>query len=229
MRVHHFLHVEHYWPNATADDIYLLRAHNFHCLDTLRQAVMCQGDTSLITFRWGDTQRIPLGNFSSEHRCKSWDALDSWNKDHLVDVFQPGLVVHPKFGPAYGAESTTHGTGVVVEQGQIKDGLVIKVESRESHHKGDVDEEMLKQVPRTKEKMELAWSKEKRDEPVDEGEGRKGKVAAKLHRKRDSKPPAKGDIRSPPLPWKRDAKPPAMVSRAQTDRKSTRLNSSHWE
>ncbi|KAH9214068.1 hypothetical protein DL95DRAFT_277392, partial [Leptodontidium sp. 2 PMI_412] len=94
-RIHKFLHVEHYWPNATADELFLLRAHNFHCLDTLRQAIMCHGDTSLITFKWGTKQPVPSANWSTPHTCRSWEALDEWNKERFVDVFQPGLVVHP--------------------------------------------------------------------------------------------------------------------------------------
>lgn len=27
-RIHKYLHVEHYWPNATAEELFLLRAHN---------------------------------------------------------------------------------------------------------------------------------------------------------------------------------------------------------
>ena len=186
MRVHHFLHREHYWPNATAEDMYLLRAHNcmfsfpfvsprhkskstrppksnsppVHCLDTLRQAIMCQGDTSLITFRWGETQAIPLGNFSSEHRCKSWEALDAWNKERFVDVFQPGLVVHPKFGPPYVEKFSTHGTGVVVEEGKIENGQGT-IEARKAHSNDDEDEAAEVEAAKAREKMELAWSRKR--------------------------------------------------------------------
>ncbi|PVH87710.1 hypothetical protein DL98DRAFT_581719 [Cadophora sp. DSE1049] len=121
-RIHKFLHVDHYWPNATQEELFLLRAHNTHCLDTLRQSVMCQGDTSLITFKWGLSQRVPLGNFSSPHTCRDWSALEEYNKQTWVDVFQLGLVVHPKFGAAYdtdgkGEGKERQGTGVVVEEG----------------------------------------------------------------------------------------------------------------
>ncbi|KAG4417693.1 hypothetical protein IFR04_009196 [Cadophora malorum] len=114
-RIHKFLNVEHYWPNATAEELFLLRAHNFHCLDTLRQAIMCHGDTSLITFKWGTKQPVPSANWSTPHTCRSWEALEEWNKERFVNVFQPGLVVHPKFGPAYGAPSEREGTGTVIE------------------------------------------------------------------------------------------------------------------
>ena len=59
---------------------------------------MCQGDTSLLTMRWGKQQAIPLANFSSPHQCVDWDRLDAWAQERSVDVFQPGMLVHPKFG-----------------------------------------------------------------------------------------------------------------------------------
>ena len=69
-----------------------------HCLDPLRQAIMCHGDTSLITFKWGTKQPVPSANWSTPHTCRSWEALEEWNKERFVNVFQTGLVVHPKFG-----------------------------------------------------------------------------------------------------------------------------------
>ncbi|KAF2457888.1 hypothetical protein BDY21DRAFT_18614 [Lineolata rhizophorae] len=114
-KIHHFLYLDHYWPNITSDDLALLRAHNYHCLDTIRQAIMCQGDTSLITFRWGHEQPVPLGNFSSPHQCRDWEALDAWNAERHVNVFEPGLVVHPQLGPAYAHLSDGEDVGVAVD------------------------------------------------------------------------------------------------------------------
>ncbi|KAH7310929.1 hypothetical protein BKA65DRAFT_542990 [Rhexocercosporidium sp. MPI-PUGE-AT-0058] len=86
----------------------------FFCALTI-QAIMCHGDTSLITFKWGTKQPVPSANWSTPHTCRSWEALDEWSKERHVDVFQPGLVVHPKFGPAYGTPSEREGTGTVIE------------------------------------------------------------------------------------------------------------------
>lgn len=62
---------------------------------------MCQGDASLVTMRWGKHQAIPLGNFSSAHECVNWDSLDNWAKQRSVDVFAPGVMVHPTLGPSF--------------------------------------------------------------------------------------------------------------------------------
>lgn len=69
-----------------------------HCLHTLRQAVMCQGDASLMTMKWGTTDPVPLANSNSPHQCVDWSALDGWAESRYVNVYEPGLVVHPTLG-----------------------------------------------------------------------------------------------------------------------------------
>jgi hypothetical protein len=32
------------------------------------------------------------------HTCRNWDAVDVWAKERKVDMYSPGLLVHPKFG-----------------------------------------------------------------------------------------------------------------------------------
>jgi hypothetical protein len=76
----------------------LMRAKSAHCLDTLRQAVMCQGDASPMTMKWGTMQPVPLANFDSPHECVDWNALDAWAEGRRVNVYEPGLVVHPQLG-----------------------------------------------------------------------------------------------------------------------------------
>jgi Mycotoxin biosynthesis protein UstYa len=72
-----------------------------HCLDTLRQSIMCHADISLITMRWGHLQPIPLGNFSAPHECIDWRSLDGWSEARAVDVMRPGWLKHPVLGPSF--------------------------------------------------------------------------------------------------------------------------------
>ncbi len=48
--------------------------------------------------RWGQMQKIPLGNFSSPHECVNWAGLTAWASERSVDILQPGYLKHPKFG-----------------------------------------------------------------------------------------------------------------------------------
>lgn len=59
---------------------------------------MCQGDTSLLTMKWGRLQAVPLANAKSPHQCVDWTRLYAWAKDHSVDASQLELLMHPKFG-----------------------------------------------------------------------------------------------------------------------------------
>lgn len=103
--LHRFLYSEHYFPDLTPAQLDDRRMHMEHCLDMLRTGVMCRGDVTPLTMRWGHTQAIPLANFSSPHSCVSWDALNGWAREREVTkLFEPGYLRHPIFGDVYGED-----------------------------------------------------------------------------------------------------------------------------
>lgn len=51
-RIHHVLYTDHYYPNLTESETFLLKQHSEHCLDYLRQYVQCNADTTLIPMHW---------------------------------------------------------------------------------------------------------------------------------------------------------------------------------
>jgi hypothetical protein len=69
-----------------------------HCIEILRQSVMCRGDTTLITFHWGHTVKLPQPDFTLDHTCVNWDSLIEWVKPRAIDVFEEGMLVHPTLG-----------------------------------------------------------------------------------------------------------------------------------
>ena len=69
-----------------------------HCIEILRQGVMCRGDTTLITFHWGHTVKLPQPDFTLEHECVNWDSLIGWAGKHAINVFEEGMLVHPTLG-----------------------------------------------------------------------------------------------------------------------------------
>ena len=84
------------------DHWYLLE----HCIEILRQSVMCRADTTLITFRWGHTVKLPQPDFTLEHTCADWNALMDWAAQHSINVFEEGMLVHPTLGGQLGRLST---------------------------------------------------------------------------------------------------------------------------
>ncbi|KAL9126805.1 MAG: hypothetical protein Q9217_004200 [Psora testacea] len=72
-----------------------------HCIDNLRQNLMCKADVSLLTFDWVDNDRAPKPNFAIEHECHNWDRIEEWAKEHAFDIFDETTLVHPTLGPSF--------------------------------------------------------------------------------------------------------------------------------
>ncbi|OKL63125.1 hypothetical protein UA08_01259 [Talaromyces atroroseus] len=58
--------------------------HLIHCVEMLRNAVMCSGDVSVITYNWKPGHEAPKANFKSVHSCQKWDKLEEWRTMHNV-------------------------------------------------------------------------------------------------------------------------------------------------
>lgn len=69
-----------------------------HCVDDIRQALMCHADTSIVTFDWRPNWRRPWPNFSVDHTCVDWDALDDWAAERSFSAFDQKTLVHPELG-----------------------------------------------------------------------------------------------------------------------------------
>lgn len=72
-----------------------------HCLHMLKEAVMCQGDPTIITMKWASNSTRPIGNLTSPHECVNWDSLMEWVKPNSIDVFENGVLVHPELGKLF--------------------------------------------------------------------------------------------------------------------------------
>ncbi|KAE8149799.1 hypothetical protein BDV25DRAFT_172657 [Aspergillus avenaceus] len=75
--------------------------HIEHCIDSLRQNIMCKADVALLTFTWDPTDRAPKPDFNVEHECANWDRIDTWAKEHRFDIFDETTLVHPTLGPSF--------------------------------------------------------------------------------------------------------------------------------
>ncbi|PYI09312.1 hypothetical protein BO78DRAFT_405066 [Aspergillus sclerotiicarbonarius CBS 121057] len=75
--------------------------HIEHCVDNLRQNIMCKADVALLTFSWDPDDRAPKPNFVVEHECANWDKVDKWAEDHKFDIFDETTLIHPTLGPSF--------------------------------------------------------------------------------------------------------------------------------
>jgi hypothetical protein len=51
-----------------------------HCLEILRQVVMCNSDPRLITFHWIKDNPVPYPDFNTWHQCRDVDATLEWGE-----------------------------------------------------------------------------------------------------------------------------------------------------
>ncbi|KAI1821802.1 hypothetical protein F4861DRAFT_541578 [Xylaria intraflava] len=64
----------------------VVNGHLEHCVETLRQTLMCHGDISLLTYNWVEGRSMPHPNFNTVHTCKKWDKIIEWNQKRDVTV-----------------------------------------------------------------------------------------------------------------------------------------------
>jgi hypothetical protein len=62
-----------------------------HCVDILRQQLMCTFDTSIFGQWWVEGVG-PFVDFNTKHRCKNFDALSGWVRDHQLSISGGDLV-----------------------------------------------------------------------------------------------------------------------------------------
>lgn len=74
-----------------------------HCLEGLREAVMCNADFFVGTFEWRSNWRRPRPNYIVDHICVDWDSLESWAMERTFSVFDQKSLIHSElsgFRPA---------------------------------------------------------------------------------------------------------------------------------
>ncbi|KAG4439013.1 hypothetical protein IFR05_005529 [Cadophora sp. M221] len=67
----------------------LLRQHADHCIDMLREVLMCQSDTGLITYHWVKNFSTPMPDFSTPHSCRDPEAVLRWTKNNEFKLTGP--------------------------------------------------------------------------------------------------------------------------------------------
>ncbi|KAL7937842.1 tat pathway signal sequence [Trichoderma chlorosporum] len=61
-----------------------LRGHADHCVDMLRESIMCHGDTTLIVYHWIKGYVDPVPDFSTVHTCRNPEAILDWMQTNQI-------------------------------------------------------------------------------------------------------------------------------------------------
>ncbi|KAK8030408.1 hypothetical protein PG990_000142 [Apiospora arundinis] len=76
-----FLYREYFYPGLerNQEEFNYTQAHADHCLDFIRQSIMCHLDYSLYTVYWGERyEDIPRHNLPGVMKCVNWNRLHEW-------------------------------------------------------------------------------------------------------------------------------------------------------
>lgn len=82
-------HYTSYFPETKANkegapEMY--ERHYEHCIDYLRQGIMCNFDPGIIPYYWVNKHNQPTPDGNTFHKCVNWDRIQDWLKDRAVDM-----------------------------------------------------------------------------------------------------------------------------------------------
>jgi len=98
--VRDYLHYDYYEPTHQFEAANLLD-HIDHCIDDIRQTLMCHADLTVVTYDWIPNYRKPWPNFAVEHECVNWERLAEWAREHSFDGDDQKSLVHPDLGLSF--------------------------------------------------------------------------------------------------------------------------------
>ncbi|RDL40101.1 Uncharacterized protein BP5553_00080 [Venustampulla echinocandica] len=93
-----WLYPEHFYPNASSEWREEERDHLEHCIEWVRTAAICRGDTTLTLFEWVDGEletKYPI-----PHMCVNGEELLGWSRERIVDIDQEGALEGPDGKPS---------------------------------------------------------------------------------------------------------------------------------
>ncbi|KAJ5837119.1 hypothetical protein N7447_003145 [Penicillium robsamsonii] len=73
----------------------MFETHLDHCVEILRQFIMCHVDVGVVTSHWVEGRKKPWPNFNTEHVCKDYDQVLKWTEQHQLPVDTPLMPMKP--------------------------------------------------------------------------------------------------------------------------------------
>jgi len=85
-RIKQYLHPEYYYDHE-AQDWDELYSHVDHCLESLRQEVLCTADVNVYTLEWTKHSRFkPTVRVPQPHACVDWENVHDWMKSRAAGL-----------------------------------------------------------------------------------------------------------------------------------------------
>lgn len=82
-----YLYPDYFMPGVAPDSEEMIRHrdHADHCLDWIRQAVMCYVDPSVYTMYW-ENPINPTHKLPNQQKCVNWDVLHGWMQSRSTSI-----------------------------------------------------------------------------------------------------------------------------------------------
>ncbi|KAH8813656.1 hypothetical protein DL96DRAFT_1757522, partial [Flagelloscypha sp. PMI_526] len=62
----------------------LSQDHVWHCVDAIRQSLMCNADISVNVWQWDDRHNKVMGRSTQAHQCHNFDKIRNWALEHTL-------------------------------------------------------------------------------------------------------------------------------------------------
>ncbi|KAF2144307.1 uncharacterized protein K452DRAFT_223373, partial [Aplosporella prunicola CBS 121167] len=66
-------------------------SHFSHCIDMIRQSLMCHADITPMVWQWSEEDKRVKLHVEVEHECRNFDAIRDWADEHY---YAEGLDIH---------------------------------------------------------------------------------------------------------------------------------------
>ncbi|KAG2068291.1 hypothetical protein BDR04DRAFT_1232905 [Suillus decipiens] len=64
----------------------IVRMHFDHCVEMIRQNIMCHADVTMITWNWVEGHTVPYPNFNTRHQCRNFEKIIDWSVENAVHI-----------------------------------------------------------------------------------------------------------------------------------------------
>jgi len=71
------------------------KVHLDHCVEMLRQLVMCHADVGLVTAHWIEQRERPWPDFNTKQTCRNFEGIWQWTVDHQMPEGTPMIPMKP--------------------------------------------------------------------------------------------------------------------------------------
>ncbi|KAA8651038.1 oxidase ustYa family protein [Aspergillus tanneri] len=66
------------------DRPFTVKMHLQHCVEILRQNIMCNADVGIIPHEWVTQTPDPFANFNTWHKCRDLKSVEKWIHEHEI-------------------------------------------------------------------------------------------------------------------------------------------------